>query len=172
MLFAELFELVTHTLFIVGLLATIAGFLLSFIPGLSLYKLPLQILGIVVLVSGTYFEGMLAKDKKHKQEIADLELKLKDAEIKAAAVNTKVIKEVLTRREVIKEKGEDIIKYIDREVVKFDNTCPIPESVIKAHNAGALNRKIEESVIATPTSPVETKQHNDAAKPKILLPKK
>lgn len=171
MLFAELFELVTHTIFFVGLLATIAGFLLSFIPGLSLYKLPLQILGIIVLVSGTYFEGMLAKDKKHKQEIAELELKLKDAEIKAAAVNTKVIKEVLTRREVIKEKGEDIIKYIDREVVKYDNTCPIPESVIKAHNASALNKKIDDS-IATPTTPIETKQHNDAAKPKILLPKK
>lgn len=171
-MFAEITEFFIHTVFVVGIIGILAGFVLSFIPILNRYKFPIQVISILIFAWGVYLEGGLAQEKKLKQKIADLEVKLKEAEIKAASVNTKIIKEVLTKREVIKEKGEDIIKYIDREVVQYDKTCPIPESVIKAHNAAALSKNVEEMVIATPTTPVETKQHNDAAKSKLILPKR
>lgn len=171
-MFAEITEFFIHTVFVVGVLGIIAGFVLSFIPILNRYKFPIQVISIIIFAWGVYLEGALSQEKKLKQKIAELEVKLKEAEIKAASVNTKIIKEVLTKREVIKEKGEDIIKYIDREVVQYDKTCPIPESVIKAHNAAALSKSVEEMVIATPTTPVETKQHNDAAKSKLILPKR
>lgn len=171
-MFAEITEFFIHTVFVVGIIGILAGFVLSFIPILNRYKFPIQVISILIFAWGVYLEGGLAQEKKLKQKIADLEVKLKEAEIKAASVNTKIIKEVLTKREVIKEKGEDIIKYIDREVVQYDKTCPIPESVIKAHNAAALSKSVEEMVIATPTTPVETKQHNDAAKSKLILPKR
>lgn len=169
---AEIIETITHIVFFAGLASIIVGFIFGFVPFIGRYKLPIQIIGLLLFSLGAYLEGGIAKEKKFKQQIADLELKLKEAETRAAKVNTKIITEVLTKREVIREKGEDVIKYIDREVVKYDNTCPIPESVIKAHNAAALNKKVEELILATPSTPVETKSHNDAAKSKIILPKK
>jgi hypothetical protein len=171
-MFAEITEFFTHTIFVVGVLGIIAGFVLSFIPILNRYKFPIQVISILIFAWGVYLEGGLAQEKKLKQKIAELEVKLKDAEIRASKVNTKIVKEILTKREVIREKGEDIIKYIDREVVHYDKTCPIPESVIKAHNAAALSKSVEELTVATPTTPVDTKLHNDAAKSKLIFPKK
>lgn len=171
-MFAEFIETLIHIIFFSGVILTILGFVAGIIPLINKYKLPIQIVGVLLLAWGSYLEGGLAKDKKHKTDILELENKLKDAEIRASKVNIRVVTEVVTKREIIKEKGDDIIKYIDREVTKYDNTCPIPESVIKAHNAAVLNKKVDEIVYATPTTPVETKSHNDAAKSKILLPKK
>ena len=48
------------------------------------------------------------------------------------------------------QRGDDIIRYVDREVVKnqevirFVENCPIPEIIVNTHNAAALNRPIEE----------------------------
>lgn len=171
-MFAEITEFFTHTVFAIGVIGIIAGFVLGFIPILNRYKFPIQVISILIFAWGVYLEGGLAQKNKLNQQIADLEVKLKDAEAKAAKVNTKIVTQVLTKREVIREKGNDIIKYIDREVVLYDKTCPIPESVIKAHNAAALSKTVEEMTLATPTTPVETKPHNDAAKSKLVLPKK
>lgn len=171
-MFAEFIETIIHIIFFTGVIVTILGFVSGIIPFINRYKLPIQIIGVLLLTYGAYLEGGLSKDKKHQQDILKLENKLKDAEVRSGKTNVRIVTEVVTKREVIKEKGEDVIRYIDREVTRYDNTCPIPESVIKAHNAAATNKKPEELVYATPTTPVETKSHNDAAKPNMLLPKK
>ena len=44
---------------------------------------------------------------------------------------------ILGDTKVIKEKSDNNIKYIDREVVKYDNTCVLPKEFIKAHNEAA-----------------------------------
>ena len=172
-MFNEFIEIITHTIFFIGLAGIIVGFIFSFVPIISQYRLPIQVLGILIFAWGVYLEGGLAKEKKIKQQVAELEVKLKEAEKKAEQVNTKIITQVVTKREVIKEKADNVIQYIDREVVKYDTTCPLPESVIKSHNAAALNKKIED-VVLTPTTIIETKVHNEATKPKssIILPKK
>lgn len=171
-MFAEFIETIIHTIFFTGISVTMLGFVAGIIPFINKYKLPIQIVGILLLTYGAYLEGGLAKDKKHQQDILKLENKLKDAEVRSGKTNVRIVTEVVTKREVIKEKGEDVIRYIDREVTKYDNTCPIPESVIKAHNAAASNKKPEDLIYASPTTSVETKSHNDAAKSNMVLPKK
>jgi hypothetical protein len=39
--------------------------------------------------------------------------------------------------QVIREKGNEIIKYIDREVVKYDQMCEVPKEVINILNEAA-----------------------------------
>ena len=46
---------------------------------------------------------------------------------------TKVVKDT----QVVREKGKTITQYVDREVVKYDNKCELPNEVIRAHNAAA-----------------------------------
>jgi hypothetical protein len=54
-----------------------------------------------------------------------------------------VEEKIVTKTQVVKQKGEDIIQYIDREVVKnneiikYIEHCPVPKSVIDAHNQAA-----------------------------------
>ena len=45
-------EFIPHLIFIIGVLGTIAGFVLGFIPFVSTYKLPIQITSILILSLG------------------------------------------------------------------------------------------------------------------------
>ena len=102
-------------------------------------------------------------EAEYKVKVAELKEKLKDAEIKAANANAKIVTEYVTKKQFIKQRGDTITEYIDREVVKYDKTCPIPTEVIRAHNAAALN---------DPILLILTEEHNKLATPIKLAPKK
>lgn len=164
-------ETVIHLTVIAGFITTFVGFFVGFIPFINAYKLIIQVLGISILSLGIYLEGGLSFKQKFDLEVAELKEKLAAAEVKSAKVNTEVVIKYVTKRQLVKEKGESIIQYIDKEVVKYDKSCLIPESIIKAHDAAALNISVDE--VLTPTTSINTKVHNQAVKPNnLLLPKK
>lgn len=164
-------EYVTIILLVVGSILLLAGLILNFLPGLKLYKMPMKVMGIVIFAYGIYLQGGVSVEQKYKLQFAELEKKLKDAEIAAQKVNTKIVTEVITKREIVKEKGQAVINYIDREVVKYDSTCPIPDTVIKAHNAAAKGDRVVE-IIQEPT--IIMSEHDKAVQrnSSLILPKK
>jgi len=125
-------------------LGTIAGFVLGFIPLISKYKLPIQIISLLLLSLGVYLEGGLAEKAKWELRVKEMEAKVAQAEAKSAVVNTEIVEKVITQKQVIKVKGDKVIEYIDREVKVFDNTCTVPEIAIKAHNMAAKNEAPED----------------------------
>ena len=145
-------------------LALIA-FLLSFIPFIP-YRFALKWGGIAAIALGLFLEGCLLTQQAWEAQVAALQDKIKESEAKAAVINTEVVEKVVTQDKIVKEKGDEIIKYIDREVTKVDNTCTIPEIIIKVHNAAALNQPVEEEKPLTPSTVVDTSAHNAAAVPK------
>lgn len=161
-------NVIIHLFVLVGLFGIIAGFVLGMIPFIDRYKLPIQIISILVFTFGVYLEGGLSNEEEWQLKVKEVEIKLANAEAKANQTNTEIVTKVLTKKQVIKEKGDEVITYIDREVIKYDNTCPIPDVAIKAHNAAALNKT---DMILTPNSTIETQDHNAAATP-MKLPKK
>jgi hypothetical protein len=158
-------DFVFHLILIVGVLALLAGWALKMVPVVAKYSLPIQVVGVLLTVLGVWYEGGIAKDAEWKARVAELETKVAQAEVKSAKVNTKVVTKVVTKTQVIKEKGDEVVRYIDREVAKYDAECKIPQAAIKAHNASAMNKAVEE-VILTPTSVVNTTDHNALAAPK------
>lgn len=137
-------ESAVHIIFGVGILGTIIGFVLGFIPFVRAYKLAIQICSILVLVLGVYLEGGLADYKEWELKVKEMEAKVAQAEAKGAEKNVEIQEKVVEKTKVIREKGRDIIKYIDREVVKdnevikYVETCPaIPASIIEQHNKAA-----------------------------------
>lgn len=132
-------EFIVHLIFLAGVLGTIAGFVLGFIPLISKYKLPIQIISLLLLSLGVYLEGGLAEKAKWELRVKEMEAKVAQAEAKSAVVNTQIVEKVVTQKQIVKEKGDKIIQYIDREVKVFDNTCTVPEIAIKAHNMAAKN---------------------------------
>jgi|SanBayMetagenome_1026888.scaffolds.fasta_scaffold12921_3 hypothetical protein len=120
-----------------GVLALLAAWAFTFVPVVKNYRLPIQVAGTVATVVSVWFLGAAANEEKWQARIKEVEAKIAAAELKSKEKNIEIQTRVVKQTQVIKERGEDIIKYIDREVVKYDNTCPIPKEVIKALNDAA-----------------------------------
>ena len=143
-------EAAIHTIFGLGILGTIAGFVLGFIPFIKAYKLAIQIISILVLVLGVYLEGGLPDYKEWELKVKEMEAKVAQAETKSANTNIEIQEKVVEKTKVIREKGRDIIKYIDKEIVKKEEVikyiehCPVPKEIIDLHNqAATLNKAAE-----------------------------
>jgi hypothetical protein len=156
-------EWVFHVIFSVGLLGIIAGFVLGFIPLIKKYKLPIQVISLLVFSLGLYLEGGLADYKEWDAKVKELEKQVAISEEKAKTKNVEIQEKVVTQTKIVKEKGKDIVKYIDRwntkevikevegpervrreEVIKYIENCPVPKEMIDIHNnAATLNKAAE-----------------------------
>jgi len=140
---------IVNTILMAGALVTVTGFFVKFIPFVNTYRTPVQIAGILLLTVGVYFQGGYSTEMAWRERVREVEAKVAEAEKKSQETNVEVVTKFVKQTQVVREKGRDIVNYIDREVVKnqevirFVENCPIPEIIINTHNAAALNRPIE-----------------------------
>ena len=126
-----------------GILLTVAAFFIKRIPVINQYRIPAQVLGIALLVIGVYWRGGYAIEMEWRERVAEVEARVAAAEAKSAEENVKIVTKVVTKTQVIRTRGETITKYIDREIVRYDEKfakggmCEIPQEFIKAHNSAA-----------------------------------
>lgn len=133
---------------IIGLISTyLVKFLAKFIPPLYMYKTPIQIVSIVMIVAGVFMSGAIYNNDQWEAKIKELQEKVKLAEEKSKEVNTEIVEKIVVQNKVIKEKGDEVVKYIDREVVKYDTKfipggeCEIPKEFLGAINKAAETPK-------------------------------
>lgn len=156
-------EAAIHIIFGLGILGTIAGFVLGFIPFIKTYRLAIQVISLLVLVLGVYLEGGLADYKEWELKVKEMEAKIAQAETKSSEKNVEIQEKIVEKTKIVKEKGRDIIKYVDKwntkeiikevegperikreEVIKYIENCPVPKEMIDIHNqAATLNKAIE-----------------------------
>lgn len=136
-------EWVFHAITIAGVLGTIVGFVLGMIPVIKTYIIPIRVISLLLLSFGLYLEGGLADYKVWEAKVKEVEAKLAQAEVQSVKENTKIVTKVITKTQVVKTRGQDIVRYVDREVIKYDEKfakggiCEIPKEFIKAHNDAA-----------------------------------
>ena len=148
---------------IAGVLGILASWVLKFVPFVSTYRLPIQVGSILALLVGVYFQGVIANEEKWKNEIATLQEKVNEAAVKSNETNVVVQEKIVEKTKIVKEKGQEIIKYIDKwntkeiikevegperirreEVIKYIENCPVPKEMIDIHNqATELNKAAE-----------------------------
>jgi hypothetical protein len=158
-----------HLTLIAGILVLLSSWLLSAIPFIKSYGLPLQVLGIILVVLGVWYEGGISKDNEWKIKVSELEIKVAQAEAMSAEINTKIVTKYITRTKVIEKQGDVIKEYIEKEVAISDAACKIPQSAITAHDASAAGIEIKDVVLST-DSTVSTRDFNKAAQPKAKRP--
>lgn len=126
-----------NILLLTGVVATIAGFFAHRIPGLWQYQLAFKIGGIALLVLGVYFRGGLAVETEWRERVAAVEARLAEAEKASADANKNI--EIKTQQQVtkIRQRMTYVRQYVDREVVKYNDQCSIPEPFVRAHNSAA-----------------------------------
>jgi hypothetical protein len=129
-----------HALLTVGIVGVILGFVLGFIPFVGKYKIPIQIISVLVLTLALYLEGGLENDRIWQMKVKEVQAKVAVSETKAVEKTVEIQEKVVTKTKIIKQKGDDIIKYIDREIVKneeiikYIENCPVPQEIIEQHN--------------------------------------
>ena len=139
-----------HAILLAGVLGLLASFVLKFIPFFSTYNLLIQVGAIALIILGVWFEGAMSNQAEWKAKVAEMQVKVAEAEAKSQEENVKIITKTVKQFELVRTRGQDIINYVDREVVKdrevikFVENCPIPEIIISTHNAAALNKIIED----------------------------
>jgi hypothetical protein len=169
----EFLEFIVNTVLIIGIIATVLAFfvlnrLLIMFPPLASYYRVIQVVSLIILCAGIYFKGGYSVEKMWRDRVAELEEKVKIAEEQASKKNVEIQEKVVERTKIVKEKGAEIVKYVDRwntkevikevegpervrveEVVKYIESCPVPKELIDLHNEAAkLNKgaaKKEES---------------------------
>ena len=129
----------------IGIIGFLATYLLKFIPipAIYMYKTPIQIISLILIVIGVYMSGAISNEQAWLMRVKELEAKIAAAEAESAKENVKIVEKVVTKQQIVKEKGEEVVKYIDREIIKYDTKflpggeCEIPKEFIKTHNMAA-----------------------------------
>ena len=135
------FNFIPETLFYLLFLCAGTGYVVSlFLPHPVLQK-QAKIASVISLAVSIYLLGMLYVNNWWKDKAAQLQQQVAELAAKSSETNTVIEKKYITKTEVVKVRGDDIVKYVDREVVKHDAQCVIPQEFISAHNRAAEQPK-------------------------------
>jgi uncharacterized membrane protein len=119
------------------LIAGLFSYFLSHLIPLKTYQLPIKIAGGTLVAAVIFILGLLYADGVWQQAAKELQAKVVAAEAKSQVVNEVIKERVVTKTQVVKQRGEATVEYITREVVKHDTSCMIPPEFINAHNRAA-----------------------------------
>ena len=134
-----------YAILAVGLIGLAVTYLLKYIPipAIYIYKTPIQLASVALIVLGTYMSGAISNEEAWLARVKELEAKVQAAQVESEKENIKIETKIVTKTQVIKERGEEIIKYVDKEIVKYDTKflpggeCEIPKEFIVLHNKAA-----------------------------------
>ena len=134
-------DFVFYLILLAGLAGIAASFVLKFVPFVAQYRIPIQWAAGILTAFGLYMTGAISDNDAWLARVADLERQVAVAEARSKDENIKIINQIVTKREYYTTRGNDVVQYVDREIVKYDNTCPVPREVVKAHNDAAGDRQ-------------------------------
>jgi hypothetical protein len=126
----------TNTVLVTGLVLTVVASLVKFVPFINIYRLALQLAGVLLLATGLYFRGGYDTEMTWRQRVADLEEKIRVAENKAPEVT----KEIVTKYKdkiVVVNRGVEVVKKeieIQREVI--NEGCKLNPTAVELYNRG------------------------------------
>lgn len=143
-------------LLIIGIILVLASWAFKFIPFVGTYRLPIQIIGILSLITSIWFLGAASNEEKWQIKVKEAELKAKEAEYKAAELNEQLRRVTEEKIVVRDEKTKTIVKYIDswitkeilrevegpervkiEKVIEYIERCPVPKELLEIHNQAA-----------------------------------
>ena len=153
----SLFVWIYYAFTIAGVSLYICSKLVEWIPMMGQYKLPAELVGIVLLVVGSYMFGSYGNEMVWRERVAELQAKVKVAEEKSQQVNTVIETKIVTKVKVIKENV-----YVNREIIKevagkqLDAQCTLPKSTVSLHDSASRN-EVAERAAATDGTASEVK---------------
>ena len=119
----------------------------------------IRIVGIILMGISIFFLGISFSDTEFKKELDKKNIEIAKINESAKDITAQTVIKYVYRDKIIKEKGDEIIKYVN---TKNDGDCNLHNSTIELFNAAAKNnlpdptRAIDETGSGVNLSTVET----------------
>jgi hypothetical protein len=126
-----------------GMVLYTFSYFTAFVPALIPFKEPVRILGTVLVIAGVFFYGSYDTEETWRGRVAEAEAQVARTEAASKKANDKIEARSQERVRMIYKNATVVRQYIDREVVRYDDSCKIPDVVVNAHNAAARNEAIK-----------------------------
>lgn len=130
---------VVNTVLYVGIATTIAGFFITFIPFVNRYRLPTQIIGVIILTAGVYFKGGYSVETEWRSRVAEVEKKVAVAEEKAKKASSKIQIKIVEKIKIVKQNVEKTKIIIQKEKAEINRECKLNDVAIDVYNQSVTN---------------------------------
>jgi|694.fasta_scaffold00172_10 hypothetical protein len=144
----HLLILVTNIILALGILGTILGYILKFVPFLIQYRIPINMLSTLLLVAGIYFKGGYNVELDWRAKVDELQQKLTAAEAVSHAETVKIETRVIEKVKYIKEKTHANKQTIQQNATVINADCRVPDIARVLYNR-AINNEISRSTKGT-----------------------
>jgi uncharacterized membrane protein YraQ (UPF0718 family) len=136
---------VVNTILIAGIIGFAAsfffGYVVRWLPAIAPYHLLIQIVSIVLLVSGVYFKGGYSVEMAWRDRVAEMEAKVAKAEAESKTANENIKTVYVDKVRVVKETQVVIQEKIKTVEVKIDSQCKITSDTVDILNDAAKGIK-------------------------------
>ena len=154
---------VFHLVLLVGVVGLFVSFFVGSIPFINKYIIPVKVGSAFLLICGLYMEGGISNQERWEAKVADAKLEMAKKETASAEASTKVVTKYVTKVEIVKEKGDAIIKEIPKFITaNADGQCVIPNGFVLLHDSASRNevpdstRSVDEGASSVKLSGVAT----------------
>ena len=129
-----------NTVLVVGVVLTVISYFTSWIPFINTYRVPAQVLGLVLLTGGVYFKGGEAAELQWRERTAELQQKIDIAQVKSDAAVKRLEEEVKQAKQTARANTQAIKQTISNNSVQLDAECRVSDLAIGIHNDAAANK--------------------------------
>lgn len=130
---------IIHSVFFIGVIATLIGFIAHKIPPVSLHGKTIKICGLIIFVIGVYLEGALSMESHWREKVVELEEKVRVAEENAKKINTVIEYVYVDRVKEVKKIEYIVLSQIRESENELNANCVVSPKVAEILNSSALN---------------------------------
>lgn len=123
-----------YAIVVLGILGVIASYVLSMVPLVNQYKIPLQVVSIVVIAFGVFIIGGVENELAWQAKVKELEAQVAVATAKSNETNTVVQQKVITKIQIVKQQVEVVKKEIEVQKEYINSDCKVSPTAIDLYN--------------------------------------
>jgi hypothetical protein len=132
-----IFLWISYGLMAIGVGLYILSKVIKWLPLLSQYKFPAEILGVIVLVVGAYVFGSYGTEMVWRERVRELEEKVAVAEQKSKETNVIIKEKIVNKIKEIKVYQDRIKEVIIEKERIIDAQCTVPDEALEILNDSA-----------------------------------
>jgi len=135
---------VVYSAIALGAVGLLASYIIKVIPFLNIYRIPIQILSILLLTAGVYWYGGYSTEMWGRGETARLQEEMRKIEERAPVITKEVVTKYKDKILIVK-RGVEVVKKeieIKREII--NEGCKLNPTAVEMYNKGVTG-SVEET---------------------------
>ena len=127
---------VVYCLMAAGAAGIILSYVIKSIPFLNIYRIPIQILSIVLFCAGVYWYGGYDTEMQWRARVAEMEAKVKESEERAPVITKEIVTKYKDKVVVVKQGIEIVKKEIEVKREIINEGCKLNPTAVEMYNKG------------------------------------